>query len=164
MHGLAVGGDQVDPEEVVHGQAEPAHGVSEPAAKGQPADPGVADDPGRGGQPELLGGPVQLAQQHPPGGAGGAAAGIDPDRLHQRQVDHHAPVDHGVAGDGVATAPDRGRQVALAGEPDGQGHVVGAGAAGDQGRAPVDGPVPDPAGLVVALLTRPQQRPTEPAP
>ena len=147
MHGLAVGGDQVGPEEVVHGQAEPAHGVSEPAAKGQPADPGVADDPGRGGQPELLGGPVQLAQQHPPGGAGGAAA----------------PVDHGVAGDGVATAPDRGRQVALAGEPDGQGHVVGAGAAGDQGRAPVDGPVPDPAGLVVALLTRPQQRPTEPA-
>src|SRR4029453_1797971 len=52
-------------------------------------------------------------------------------------------------------------QVLLAGEAHGHGDVVGAGAAGDQGRAPVDGAVPDPAGLVVALLPRPQQGPGE---
>src|SRR4029453_7537038 len=55
-------------------------------------------------------------------------------------------------------------QVLLAGEATGHRDVVGPGAAGDQGRAAVDGAVPDPAGLVVALLARPQQGPAEAGP
>ena len=39
--------------------------------------------------------------------------------------------------------------------------VVGAGAARDQRRAAVDRAVPDPPGLVVALLAGPQQRAAE---
>jgi hypothetical protein len=104
---LAVGGDQVDRAQVVDGQAEPAHGVPEAAAQGQPADAGVADDPGRGGQPEPLGGAVQLAQQDSAGGAGRAALRVDPDGLHRRQVDHQPTVDDRVAGHGVPAAADR---------------------------------------------------------
>jgi hypothetical protein len=158
---LALGGDQVDGDQVVHGQAVPAHQVAQPAAQGEAADAGVAHDPGRGGQPEPLGGAVQLAQQDAAGGADGALRRVDPDGPHQRQVDHQPAVDDGVAGHGVAAAPDRDRQVVVAGEADRPDHVVGPGAAGDQYRAAVDGAVPDPAGLLVALLARPQQRAPE---
>jgi hypothetical protein len=152
---LAVGGDQVDRAQVVDGQAEAAHGMPEPATQGQPADAGMADDPGRDGQPEALGGPVQLAQQDPAGGPGRAGRRVDPDRLEQRQVDHQPAVDDRMPGHGVAATPDRHRQLLLPGETDRLGHVVGPGAAADQRRPPVDGPVPDPPGLLVALLPGP---------
>jgi hypothetical protein len=65
---LAVGGDQVDGQQVVDGLPVPAHRVAQPAAQGEPADAGVADDPAGGGQPDLLGGPVELPPQHAAGG------------------------------------------------------------------------------------------------
>ncbi len=42
--------------------------------------------------PNALGGAVELAQQDPAGRPGGAGPRVDPDRLHQRQVDHQAAV------------------------------------------------------------------------
>jgi hypothetical protein len=83
VEGLAFGGDQVDRAQVVDGQAELAHGVPKATAEGEPADAGVADDPGRGGQPEPLGGPVQLPEQDPAGRPGGTGPRVDPDRLHR---------------------------------------------------------------------------------
>jgi len=108
-----------------------------------------------------LGGTVQVAQQHPAGGAGGARRRVDQDPLHRRQVDHQHAVADRVPGHGVPAAADRHLQVALAGEADGCHHVVGAGAAGDQRRPPVDRAVPELACLVVPLLSRLEQRTTE---
>jgi hypothetical protein len=158
---VPVGGHQVHRQQVVHGQAMLAHQVAQPTTQSQPTDPGVADDPGRDGQPEPLGGPVQLAQQDAAGGPGDAGRRVDPDRLHQRQVDHQPAVHHRVPGHGMAAAPHRHRQVVFAGEADRLEDIVGPGAAGDQGRPAVDGAVPDPPGLLVALLPGPQQRPPE---
>src|SRR5712691_1165220 len=45
----------------------------------------------------------------------------------------------------------------LAGVADGGAHVVGAGAAGDQRRASIDGAVPDQSRLVIPLVARSQQ-------
>jgi len=73
------------------------------------------------------------------------------------EIEHDAPVAHGVAGDGVTASTHRDEQVALPSEPDGLQHVVGTRTPGDERRTPVDGAVPDPARLVVALLARPQQ-------
>jgi hypothetical protein len=158
-----VGGDQLDGAKVVHGQAEPAHQVPEAAAEGQPADPGVAHDPGRDGQPEPLGRAVQLPQQHPTGRADRTGGGIDPDGPHRRQVDHQPAVAHRLPGHRVPAATRRHQQVVLPGEADRLDHVVGAGAAGDQRRPPVDRPVPDTPRLLVPLLAGPEQRAPEAA-
>ena len=120
VHPLAVGGHQVDGEQVVHGQAVLAHEVPEPAAERQPADAGVADDAARGGEPERLGGAVELAPEEPAGRPRGARRRIDPDRLHQREVDHQPAVADGVTGDGVPAAAHRDEQVALPREADGR--------------------------------------------
>ena len=154
---FAGGGDELDTDEVVDGEAALAHQVAEPAAQRQPADAGVADHAARGGQPGGLRGAVELTPEDAACRPRGARRGIDGDRLHQRQVDHHAVVADGVARDGVTAAPDRDAEVALAREADGLGNVVGAGAARDQRGPAVDRAVPDAARLVVALFAGLQQ-------
>ena len=113
--------------------------------------------------PNWLGGAVELAPEEPAGGAGGPRGRIDPDRFHQREVDHHPAVADRVTGDGVPATADRDQHVPFARKADGLDDVVCAGTAGDQRRSPVDRAVPDPAGLVVSFLARPQQRAPEPS-
>ena len=134
-----------------------SHQVAEPAAERETADARVADDPARRGETVRRAGAIDVRPQRAAGHPRDLALAIDPDRPHQREVDHQAAVADRVPGDRVATATDRDEQLVLAGEPHRLGDVVGAGAAGDQRRATIDRPVPDPAGIVVALFTRAQE-------
>ena len=130
----------------------PAGQPPDPAAQGQAADAGVGDVPGRAGQPERLGPPVELPEQGAPGGGGHTAPGVDPDLGHGRQVDHDAAVAGREPGVAVAAAADGDQQVLLPGEADGRDHVLDAGAAGHQRRVAVGGGVPDRPGPVVARV------------
>ena len=140
----------------------PAGQPPDPAAQGQAADAGVGDVPGRAGQPERLGPPVELPEQGAPGGRGHPAPVVDPDPGHGRQVDDDAAVAGREPGVAVAAAPDGDQQLLVAGEADGHDHVVGAGAAGDHGRVAVGGGVPDRPGPVVARVAGEHQLAPEP--
>jgi hypothetical protein len=63
VHLLPVRCHQIDREEVVHRQAMLAHEMPEPTAERQSANAGVADDAAGGGEPELLGGTVELTPE-----------------------------------------------------------------------------------------------------
>ena len=152
---VRVGGDEVDGAQVVDGEPVPAHEVSDPAAERQPADPDAADGAARGGQPVPLRGEVQFRPDHAARRPGDARSRVDGHRLHVREIDHDAAVAHRMAEDRVPAAADGDRQLALAREPQRRLDVVGARAARDQGRPAVDGAVPGPPGLVVALLAGP---------
>jgi hypothetical protein len=99
-----------------------------------------------------------------PGCARGARVRVDANRLHQREVDHQAAITDRVSGDGMAAAANRDEQVAGAREADRLDDVVGARAACDQRRMPINRTVPNAPGLVVAFLPRPQQRAAETRP
>lgn len=158
MPEVAVGRDQVDREEVVDGEAVLAHEVAEPAAEGEAAEAGVADDAAGGGEAVRLGGAVELSEQHPASGRRCARLWVDSHRLHVREIDHEAPVAHGVAGDGMAAAAHRHLEVVFTSKADRGGDVVSAGAAHDQTGLAVDCAVPNLADLLVALFVRLQQR------
>jgi hypothetical protein len=80
---FAVGGDQLDREQVVDGQPMLAGDPPDPAAEGQPADAGVGDVPGRAGQPVGLGLTVELPEQGPAGRRGHPPVRVDPDPGHR---------------------------------------------------------------------------------
>jgi hypothetical protein len=149
-HALAVGQHQLGGEQVVDGEAAAAGQVAQAAAKGEAADAGGGDDPARGGQAELAGGPVHL----PPGGAAAdpdrSALRVDLDVVQRRQVEHDPVVAGAEAGAVVPAAPDGQRQPVPAGEADHLGHGAGVGALGDHRRPLVDHRVVDGAGGVVA--------------
>ena len=79
-----------------------------------------------------------------------ASAGRCVDPLHPGQVDDDGAVDHAVAGDAVAAAPDGQRQSVVAGEADGQRDVFGVRRVDDRQRTTVQRGVLDLAELVVA--------------
>src|SRR5215216_1239205 len=135
--------------------------MPEPAAQCQTGDAGVADDPARGGESNLLRGQVELAPEDPAGRTHGAPYRIYSNRLHEREIDHDAAVAHGVAGNGVPTSPHRDEQVTLAGEAHGRDNVIGARAASDERRIAVDGAIPDAPRLVVTILIGLQQGTSE---
>ena len=155
---LPVGGDDLDCAEIVGGEAVAAADPAEATAEREAGDAGRRDDPARHDQPERLRGAVDVD----PGGAGLhlhlAGRRIHLDLLVRREVDHHAAVAQRRAGDVVATAADRQRQAAVAGEPDALGDVTGVARPDDQGRAPLDHGVPDPARLGVAGVPGPARR------
>ena len=154
---LAVGGDDLDRQQVVDGEAVLAHQPAFPAAQGQARDTGAGDHPAGGGQPVDGRGPVELLPGGPGLGPDGPPRRIDPDPFHRRQVDHQAAVGDGQAGHVVAAAAHRylGRLVAADGD---RVHDVRDGAApGDKRGTLVDQPVVDPADLLVAQVCRGDQ-------
>jgi hypothetical protein len=154
LHHLAAGRDQLGAGEVVAGGPAAARQPADPAAEGETGQPGVADDARRGGQAVALGGRVELAVQHAGARHREPPPRVDPYLAELPQVDHQPAVADGPPGDAVAARPHRDRQVMGACEAD-RGHDVrGVPAAGDHRRVPVDGAVPDPAGLVVAGIGR----------
>ena len=102
----------------------------------------------------LGGGFVQLAPEHAALDRGVRPIGVDRDPPHLRQVDHHAAVRHGVAGDVVAAAADRDLQARASREGERRGDVAYGLAANDQGRSAVDEAVVHGTGRLVVCVLR----------
>ena len=150
VHELSVGGDDVGGEQVVAGQADLAHQPADAAAEREPGDPRGGHEAAGDREPERL----RLVIEVRPRAAALARlavrrAGSTRTAVMAGQVDDHAAVAGGEAGQRVPAAADGDEQVLAAREVD-RAHDVGdAGAADDQRRPPVVGAVPDRARLVV---------------
>ena len=107
-----------------------------------------------GRQAERLGLAVELAPRDPTLSAHRASDGIDPDALHQGQVDHQPAVADAGASEAVGATAHGHQQVVVTGEVDGLDDVGHPSGAGDQARPPVDIAVPDLAGLFIARHRR----------
>ena len=98
------------------------------------------------------GGLVELVPGHATLRGRGALLGIDGDVLHLGEVDHHAAVGDGAAGDVVSTAPDGHLEPAASGKCQGCDDVLGAPGADDQRRLAVDEAVVHGACRVIARM------------
>ena len=130
-----------------------------------PPMPGVADRPARGGEPVPLGGEVELATTaRPPAARATRAAGsTDTAFMSERSIITPSSQTAWPATEWPPPRTETGRSRSRA-KRSASDHVVGAGAARDQRRPAVDRAVPDPPGLVVALLAGAQQRAAEAGP
>jgi hypothetical protein len=86
---------------------------------------------------------VELGPEHAGLGPRGTRDGIDPDPLHEREIEHEAGIAHRVAGHVVSPAPDGEDEFVLAGEVHGGDDVGHPGTAHDQRRVAVDHGVPE---------------------
>ena len=102
----------------------------------------------------LGGGVVELSPEHAALGRPGGPLGIDRDRLHLGEVDHHAAVRHGPAGDVVTAAADRDLESRPAREGERRSDVTHGLATNDQSGSAVDEAVVHGAGRVVARVLR----------
>jgi hypothetical protein len=158
---LAVGGDELDREEIVDREAEPSLKPAHAATEREPRDPRVADHAHRAGEAERLGLPVQLPQERPAVHLRRPALGIDTDAPHQGEIDHDPVVAGREAADAMASRADRDRDVLVTSEADRSDHVVHTVASGDDRRAPVDHRIPHEPGGVVAGAARKHDLPQE---
>ena len=147
---LAVGGDEIDGEQVVRGEPVFVPQPAEAPAQGQARDAGIGGGAPGGGEAERLGLAVELAPRDPTLRAHRAPDRIDPDALHQGQVDHQPAVADAGASEAVGATAHGHQQVVVTGEVDGVEDVGHPDGAGDQARPPVDIGVPDLAGLGIA--------------
>jgi hypothetical protein len=149
-----VGRDHVGREQVVARKAVLAHQPADPAAEREPADAGGRDEAPRGREPVRLGLVVDVGPGRPTADVRAACRDVDPDAAHLREVDDDPVVDGGEAGDAVASAAHRDRQVVAPGEAEGGGHVRDACCLDDErGTAVVVEAVPDGARFVVTVVT-----------
>ena len=122
---VAAGGDELDGEDVVAGEAvlalEPAGAAAEREARDAGARHAAAD----GREPVRLGGGVELAPGQAGAGAHDAALGVDGDLAEAADVDDDAVVDERQPGDGVAAGADGDAEVAQARVVQRGGDVVG---------------------------------------
>ena len=161
LHELPVGGHQVNREELVDRQSVLSLEPADAAAQGEAGDAGVGDDPAGRREPEGLCLAVQLAPEHPGLSPCRSRIRVHPDALHRSEVDDDPAIADGQSGEAVASAADRDREAGAPREPHRRDHVRHAGASRDQGREPVDRPVPDPALHVVGGVRRSHQLPAE---
>ena len=151
-HDLAVGGDELDREQVVDRQAELALQPAHPAAERQAGHSRVGDDTDRADEPVRLRRVVELGEQRAAAHAGGPPLRIDRGATHPREVDHDAVVAGREAGDAVAAAPNGDDELLLTGETERRDDVVGARRPHDHRRPTVDHAVPDRARRVVVRV------------
>jgi dihydrofolate reductase len=112
--------------------------VADPAAEGQPRNPGRADDAPGGDEAERLGRSVEIEPGRAALGPGDPRLAVDLHPAHLREVDHEAAVADAVAG-GIVTAPAHGDlQLVCMREREGRRNVGGPGAPHDHGRAAID--------------------------
>jgi hypothetical protein len=158
---LAVGGHELDRDDVVRGQTELRHQPAEPASEREPGDPRRGYRAPGDRQAVLAGRSVELRPRHAALRTCRSGPGIDPDILHLGQIDHHRVVRDRESTHVVAAAADRDLVPATTGEPHRCGHVGGRPAAHDQRRSAVDQPVVDSSGVVVAGVAGLQEPATD---
>ena len=160
----AVRGDDVRREKVVARQPVLAAQLAEAAAERQSADAGIAVDTHCRGKAKRLGRRVELAENEACFGAGGAPLRVDLNAFHAGQIDHQPALAHGAAGDVVAAAAHGDQQAVVASKVDGFDDVASSGTADDDRGLLVHHPVPDPARLVIAAVSRQDELTAQPLP
>ena len=159
---LALGGHDVDGEEVVDREAVLAHQPANATAEGEPGDTGVAYDSAGGGQTVRLRLVIDVTPQRTTLHPDPAVGGINPHGPHCRKINDDPVVANCGARHVVASAPYGDFQIVVAGETHGPDNVGGADASGDQVRAPVNGTVPDCTGDVVVGVVGTDELASEP--
>jgi hypothetical protein len=104
---LAVGGDELDRQQIVAHETELAVQPASATAQDQSADPGGGHPATGARQAVRLGHLIEVAHDGPTSHDGGAGLGIDRHRVHAPQVDHDAAVGECRTGHAVPAAPDR---------------------------------------------------------
>jgi hypothetical protein len=160
---VAVGGDQIDGEEVIAGQPVLSHQPAEPATEGKSSDAGRGNQPPRCCQTEDAGLTVKLAPRHPSLGPDDTPCRVDENTFHGGEVDDHAAVDERSPRNIVATAPDSHKDAMRAGKVDGIDDVGNPGTLNDQCRVFVDQRVVVPSRHIVVRITRAQYPATQTA-
>ena len=133
----AVGGDELDREQVVDRETVLALQPPHAAAEREAGDARVGDDADRADEPDRLRLAVELAEERAAVHPRRALGGVDARAVHPRQVDDDPVVAGGEAGDAVTAAADGDRKLLLAREADRGDDIVGARRAGR--RAPGSG-------------------------
>lgn len=153
-HRRAVRQDHVRGQQIVDRQAVLAGEVAVAAAEGEAADAGGRQDSGGGGQPERVGGVVEVAERGAAADRGRPRGGVDVRPAHGREVDGDAVVHQAQARTAVAAAADREREARVPYEADGGHDVRRVGAPHHRRRPFVDHGVVDGAGLAVLRVPR----------
>ncbi len=151
---LPVGGDELDRDDVVRGEAVLRHQPAEAAAEGEAGDPGRRDRATRNGETVLRRRVVELSPGHATLSRDEARLGVDGRGLHLGQVDHHRPVGDREPADVVPAAAYGDLRVRGAREANRGGDVGGRAAADDKRRPTVDHSVVDASRVVVAVVSR----------
>ncbi len=105
---LAVGGDDVDREQVVAGVAEFASETAHATAERETGDAGVRGGAEGGRELECLALAIELAEPHARLRLRREARWVDANALHRRQIDDEAAVADRLAGDAVAATAHGG--------------------------------------------------------
>ena len=151
---VAVGGDELDREQVVGGEPVLRHQPAEAAAERQAGNARRRDGAARDREAVLGRGGVELRPEHAALGRRRSLLGIDRDRLQLGEIDHHAAVGDGAPGDVVAAAADRHLEPGRSGVGERRDDVRSRVAADDEGRPAVDQPVVHSPGGVVSVVVR----------
>ena len=146
----AIGRDELNSRQVVDRESEVALEAADSPTERQPGNAGVADDPGRADEAELLRGDVQLTEERAAVRPCGSSPTIRLDATHRGHVDEEAAVRASEPGRAVTAGSDRDLEVVLAREADRGGDLLGGRGAGDDRRAPIVDRVPQAARVVVA--------------
>jgi len=155
---LAVGGDDVDRDQIVDRQPVLTAQMTHAAVERQTGDACGRDDSAGHREPEELRLPVGVAPGRAPLRPHCLRRRVDMDTAHPRQIDDEPAVVHRVAGHVVTAGFDREDQILVAREADRIDNVRGPAALHDHRGAAVDEPVPNRAGIVVSLIAGAQNR------
>ncbi|GIH06342.1 hypothetical protein Rhe02_44090 [Rhizocola hellebori] len=153
-HHLAVGGDQLDLEEVVAGEAVHSLEPAGAAAEGEPAHAGGGGTATGDGQAVGLGAAVEIADGRSPADHCCARVSIDDHRIHQAQIDDQAVLCQSGAGDTVPAAAHRDLQPGLPRVADGARNILRGQALRENPGTLVDHCVEQHAALVVLRIAR----------
>src|SRR6266508_886797 len=145
----------VGADEVVARETELAHRPADAAAEREAGDAGRRHEAAGRGEPVRLRLVVDVGPDRAAADGRPASGGIHPNAVQLREIDHDPAVRGREAGDAVAAAAHRDRQVVAAREPYRADHVGRALAADDERRpAAVVRTVPDPPRLRVTIVFR----------
>ncbi len=135
-----------------------AHQPPQAPAQREPRNARRADHAAGACQAKGLNLVVVLAPGQPRLRPGRALRGIHADTFHPGEVNHNPAIIHRIAGDIVTAAPNGNQQLMVPGEIDGLDHIGNPHTANDQGRFPINHPVPHHTGIIIPHIAGLEQR------